>query len=108
MDSNDKILVGQVWGSFSANANIIDIINRKESANDCTLTEIFKIGIFCQPGSLLKIQTENSSNPLKEIRVGKTGMLEVKDSDIKAISFDADTDSLAHVSYAAIYAKIND
>lgn len=104
---NNKILVGQVWGPFTANANVIDIINQKESANGCTLTEIFKIGIFCQPESLLKIQTENSGNPLKEIRIGKTGMLEVKDSDVKAISFNTTTDSLAHVSYAAIYAKIN-
>jgi len=62
---------------------------KKELFNDGT---IFKIAIQSRPGHYVDL---NGS----AFEIGKTGMLQFRNSNIKSVSFEQDEDSYANIAY---------
>lgn len=78
-----KQSIGQIQGPFAINQNILPIS-----------MQVFKIGIFGQPHHIVNINGV-------AMELGKTGMLEVRDTMITSVSFPQKEDSNTFVDYMA-------
>ena len=91
--------MGQLQGPFQANEELYTRI--KESCIE-KMDSICHLGIQTITGDKVVIEINN-----KEIEIGKTGMYEVRDTEITSIKFKMDVDANTILDYT-INIKIDD
>lgn len=84
--------MGQQKGPFKAGENIMGKILQEPTYTN--VSYLFKIGISTIPHHKVKINNVS-------MEIGKTGMLEVRDTNITSIVFEQDEDLNTFVDYMA-------
>ena len=92
---------GSLEGPFESNVEIVNLIQ-----NDCkdTIDYISKLGIYYIKNFDLDLQGIYWEPILVKInnidfQIGRTGILELEDTEITSIKFINDTDDLMHIDY---------
>lgn len=86
---------GQLKGPFSANEDLIERI-RDEIIPTINDIYLFKIGIYSKKGHYININNQS-------FEIGRTNILEVRDTNITSLHFEQDEDLNSFVDY--IYKK---
>ena len=84
--------IGQAQGPFKAGTEVINIILHNDT--NVAISNLFKIGIITVPHHKVKINNVS-------MEIGKTGMLEVRDTPIASIIFEQDEDLNTFVDFMA-------
>ena len=83
---------GQLQGPFAANE---DLYAKMKEQMCLTLVNVFKIGIFSKVGHFVNINGQS-------FELGKTGILEVRDTDITSLYFEQDETLDSFIDYMYI------
>ncbi len=87
-----KTYIGQIQGPFKAGEDLVVKMLQDPLAKKMTFA--FKIGIFSKPKHIVSINGVN-------IEIGKTGMLEIQQTEVTSIVFQQEEDFNSFVDFMA-------
>lgn len=87
--------IGQIKGPFQQGEDVVSLI-KKEIGTKINFYKIFKIGINCHIGDCVEINGQS-------IEIGKTGMFELRDTNIDSLIFQQKEDVDTSIEYIIQY-----